>query len=142
MKKDNNNGLIHRPTTEITKQGGGTSPVIARMSQDVLDRANARFRLGEYLLREPDYNQILLWAEAMDMSPEQLLEHLCEGYRFEEDIKFVVEHGSIVSCVWDFEHLPLLPNTWLDGLRLRVLAFTGNRSESYDALAPSLAQLG
>ena len=147
MTKDNNNGLIHRPTTEITKQGGGTSPVIARMSQDVLDRANARFRLGKYLLRGPDYNQILLWAEAMEMSPEQVLEHLSVEDSVRADgpwsgeMEFLVQYGSITSLCWDFRLLPLRPNVWLDGLRLRTLSFTGNHPESSDALAPSLAQL-
>ena len=55
--------------------------------------------------------------------------------------KLLIERGSIVSFAWDFEHLPLLPNTWLDGLRLRTIAFIGNRPESSDALAPPLAQL-
>ena len=68
-KKDS---LVHRPGTGLAGQERRTSPVIARMTRDVLARAaahglsQARFRIGEHLLREPDYRQILSWAEALE----------------------------------------------------------------------------
>jgi hypothetical protein len=32
----------------------------------------ARFRIGDYELREPDYRQICLWAEDLEMTPDEL----------------------------------------------------------------------
>ena len=152
MTKDNNNGLIHRPTTEITKQGGGTSPVIARMSQDVLDRANARFRLGEYLLREPDYNQILLWAEAMEMSPEQVIKVLStfgsgSGFSLGSTAIPHLLSKTVPLSVWCgvMHELPYGPDIWRDDLSIRELVLW-NWNESPDLgitnlVLPRLSQL-
>lgn len=102
MKSNDTKALIHHPGTAITPgQSKGTSPVIARITQDVLTRARsaqrelsqARFRIGEYELREPDYRQILDWAENVGMEPEDVLAVLVgsvwEDYREEfEPIRF------------------------------------------------------
>jgi hypothetical protein len=56
------NALVPRPGTGLAETGRRTHPVISRMSRDVLARAKAqqglskaRFRLGKYAFREPDY---------------------------------------------------------------------------------------
>jgi hypothetical protein len=60
------------------------------MSRDVLARARrnglsmARFRLGQYVFREPDYRQILDWAETLQQKPEWVLEQL-EDSRLEPE---------------------------------------------------------
>ena len=81
------------------------------------DRIEARFPIGDmlledmlrepekllgHMLREPDYQQILLWAEALGMAPEAVLTTLVyDGL----DLK----DGAMVGMGWDFDCLPLIP---------------------------------
>ena len=57
------NALVPRPGTGLAETGRRTHPVLARMSRDLLARAEAqglstaRYRLGKYVFREPDYRQ-------------------------------------------------------------------------------------
>lgn len=154
--------LVHRPTTGLVGSDRRTSPVIARMTQDVLARAQAsglsraRFRIGDYLLREPDYRQILLWADALGMGPESVLAELA-GTRMEPEedwekfqtISFIVEDGAILSLVWDFNRLPLIPTSWMPGLQIQMLGFRNDWGDdtidklnsSFYRLQPKLPQL-
>lgn len=65
LQDSKSNALVPRPGTGLAEVSRRTNPVIARMTRDVLARAQAqalsaaRFRIGEYLLREPDYRQML-----------------------------------------------------------------------------------
>jgi hypothetical protein len=84
MSSDNENdngdlgqkAIVPRSGTDIAETTRRPNPVIARMTNDVLARAEARglsaarYRVGGYLLREPDHRQILHWAEALSMTPE------------------------------------------------------------------------
>jgi hypothetical protein len=126
MQSDDNKALIHRPGAAISPAGGRrTNPVIARVTEDALARARsarkeirqARFRIGEYELREPDYRQILDWAAALEKAPEWVLAQLEES-RIEpeewsikdfEPIKWIVEDGAILSLAWSFRRLTIMP---------------------------------
>jgi hypothetical protein len=85
MEHDKKHPLVPRPGTDITTPGRRTSRVMAVVTGDILARARtqdlgaARFAIGEYLLREPDYRQILRWAEAAGLAPEVVLERLAES---------------------------------------------------------------
>ena len=134
MEEKKTKEIVLSTGKELARQEERTSPIIERISRDVITRAEAqglsqsRFRLGNYLLREPDYQQILLWAEAMDMSPLKVLQcladavHSDEGFPYSE-LSFAVENGAIVSMFWDFDVLPIVPNTWMKGLQIRDLGF-------------------
>jgi Leucine-rich repeat (LRR) protein len=154
MKRDKKNALIHRPGTGIsTGTGRRTSPIIERMAQDVLARAKAqalktaRYRIGEYELREPDYRQILRWAEELEMAPEAVLAVLAESrvepesWQDWEPIGFAVEDGAIVSLAWDFERLSLVPQVWEPGLVIRTLGFAGEWRDPAVALQPVVPRL-
>jgi hypothetical protein len=135
--------LVPHAGTELGSVRRRTHPVISRMSRDVLARAKAqqglskaRFRLGKYAFREPDYRQILDWAEALGQAPDWVLKQL-EASRLKptewkdwEPINFVVEDGAMLSLVWDFHRLPLVPEAWQDGLRIHSFWLTGRSHES------------
>jgi Leucine-rich repeat (LRR) protein len=155
MTDELKNALVHRPPTGLVGSEMRTSPVIARITQDVLARAQAsglsraRFRIGDYVLREPDYRQILLWAEALKMVPETLLTVLA-GTRWEprwrweknyDPITFALEDGAIVRLAWDFDRLPVIPMSWLPGLLIRALGFCGAWPDVGTALKPVLPRL-
>ena len=153
MERKKTNAIVHRPGTDVFGLGRGTSPVIARMTRDVLARGGAqalgvaRFRIGDHLLREPDYRQILQWAEALGMAPETVLEVLVsselttESCGWSEPIAFALEEGAIVNLTWDFDRLPLVPEIWESGLLVRTLGFRGAWPEPAIALRPSLPHL-
>jgi hypothetical protein len=141
------NALVPRPGTGLAETGRRTHPVISRMSRDVLARAKAqqglskaRFRLGKYAFREPDYRQILDWAEALGESPEWVLEQLeasrmkPETWEHWEPITFVVEDGAIRSLVLDFERLPMTLKPWRKGLLIREMGLIGWPEKTLTAL--------
>lgn len=153
MTDELDKALVHRPATGLVGSEKRTNPVIARMTQDLLVRAQAsglsraRFRIGDYVLREPDYRQILLWADALGMAPETVLAVLAETrkepgwHNHYEPITFAVEDGAIVSLAWDFYRLPTIPEPWLPGLLIRTLGFIYNWPDVGTVLRPILPRL-
>ncbi|NCA89995.1 MAG: hypothetical protein EOM92_14080 [Gammaproteobacteria bacterium] len=154
MADEIKNALIHRPGTGIAGPEQSTNPILERMTQDILKQAQSNglsrgcFRVGKYLLREPDYRQILIWADAMGMVPEAVLLSIAEAQlkpeRWEVDfdpINFAIEDGAIVSMVWDFGRLPLIPTSWGVGLLVRRLGFCGKWPDTAIALKPVLPHL-
>ncbi|MEA3642901.1 MAG: hypothetical protein VBE63_23595 [Lamprobacter sp.] len=150
------NALVPRPGTGLAETGRRTHPVLARMSRDLLARAEvqglstARYRLGKYVLREPDYRQILDWAEALGKAPEWVLEQLeqLEESKLEPEedddlnpIVFAAEDGDIQSLVWDFERLPVVPEPWRDGLLIHTLGLKGTWPKPDSAWRPDLLYL-
>ena len=146
------NALIPRPGTEVAAPGQRTPRVIAEMVRDVLARATdvhlsqARFRIGDYALREPDYRQILRWAEAAGKAPEEVLAVLNQWqipntWSNEDPTVFRLQDGAIVELDWDFESLSLVPETWEPGLRIRILEFRGPWPDAFTPLRPILPQL-
>ena len=105
--------------------------------------------MGDDLLREPDYRQILDWAAALGKAPEWVLEQL-EDSRLEPEswadhkidpIVFIVEDGAITSLVWDFECLPQVPEDWQDGLLICTLGLKGIWPDSDKVLRPCMSHL-
>jgi hypothetical protein len=122
-KDDHARSLAIRPSGAIavTSQQNG---ILARMTSGVLaaDRSKSaqdngvRFRLGKYEFREPDYRQIELWAKALDMTVEAVLNGL-------ENDRFQVIDGAIQSISWHFSIFPSCPNYWINGLKIKRLYF-------------------
>lgn len=153
MTDEKTNALIYRPASGLSKPDRGSNPILRRITQDVLTRAQdnrlsgARFRVGGYLLREPDYRQILRWSDALGMPPEEVLETLAE-IRVQSErggnynpITFGIEDGAIVSLAWDFRYMPLIPVVWERGMLIRDLGFCGDRPGGAIGLCPVLARL-
>ena len=132
MTDEDHQPLVPVPPGSLTQTTGGPHGVLARMSSDVsaIVRAKdrelkqARFRIGEYEFREPDYRQILRWADTSDWTPEGVVEGLART-RFERKrpnitVEFSVVDGCISSLFWKF---PLDTFAWEDGLSIHTLGF-------------------
>ncbi len=156
MTDDTKHPLVPRPAAEIAAPGRRTPRVVAVVTGDILARARAqdlgaaRVPLGEYLLRAPDYRQILRWAEASGLAPEAVLERLAESsvpYPQDprsddaETIRFSLEDGAMVRVAWDFRRLPFIPDSWESGLLIRDLGFRGRWPDVAIALRPVLPRL-
>ncbi|MCX7183341.1 MAG: hypothetical protein NTY92_05255 [Nitrosospira sp.] len=84
------------------------------------------FRLGAYVLREPDYQQIKLWAQILNLSAEETLLRLekAQGLNWlGRPIVFEVKDGAIISLVWDFLRLPIQHFECVAGLKIKTLQF-------------------
>jgi Leucine-rich repeat (LRR) protein len=97
------------------------------------------FKIGEYVLWELDYRQILLWAEMLTLEPEEVIRRmLAIGSRFigrereGEDIRYHVatdsRNGRLTSLNWDLGLLPISEFKWIDGLEIEHLRITGSCS--------------
>ena len=108
-----------------------------RMTRDILALLEeqkrleqVRYTLGDYELREPDYQQILRWAEAWGCSAEEVLERLEKSVFDDWDsepvrqIMFTVVDGRIHSLVWDCDQFSAEGWTWHEGLNIETLAFS------------------
>lgn len=142
--------IVIRPPDALTPNATRPGGVLARMTREALNLAErrdvteARFPLGGYHFREPDYRQILLWADAIGMSPEAVLECLEAGELGDEDpdrYAFTVTDGALTELVWDFDRLPIAELNWAPGLRLQRLAFRGEHTLQAGRLAPILPSL-
>ena len=137
--------IVPRPSTAIVKRSAGAETILARMTSDILDLAQAhataikgaRFKIGAYELREADYQQILLWAQALALPPLTVITHLansvCENFGGDPPasrILFALDDGAITSLAWDFEKLPLKIFQWVTGLRVEQLGFMGTPASS------------
>lgn len=124
MTNKDHQPLVPVPPGSLTQTTGGPQGVLARMSSDVLAIARgkdreleqARFRIGEYEFRGPDYRQILRWAEALNLRPEQVLATL-EASKFHEYSEnsyqeFGVVDGALSSLVWNLTELPVDEFEW------------------------------
>ncbi|MFM7922223.1 MAG: hypothetical protein ACKPJJ_18515, partial [Planctomycetaceae bacterium] len=105
-----------------------------------------RFTLGDIAFAEPDYRQLLIWAEALGLRPEELVLRLQQQppYKYYGlTISFKVVDGSIRDLVWDLSAFPVADFAWVDGLKIEKLAFSelGGRAGGTTKLAPRLPLL-
>jgi Leucine-rich repeat (LRR) protein len=113
-----------------TKPTPAAPATVARSGETGL--AAARFRIGNYEFCEPDYGQILIWAKALKIDPEALVQKL-ENYQYPYPSKypskrktiFTVEQGAIVSLAWDVDALLLEKFDWVQGLSVQEIAVFG-----------------
>ena len=100
------NALIIRPSSAVERIGSGPRGILTRMVSDALAVARsqdkaltvARFRIGDFKFRDPDYRQILLWAKALKLKPETVVRRLkgsaCEHPHTGKTFAFTVEGPS------------------------------------------------
>ena len=145
MTGKDSNALVVRATSGLQATGQGPKGILSGMVVDALALARhsgkelvaARFPLGEYEFCEPDYRQILLWAQALGLEPEEVihrLENPSPDSLEKEPIGFHVDNGAIVSLLWNFELLPLAIFECLEGLVITELGFKG-----YSPVTPQLS---
>lgn len=130
----------------------GDVSILQRMARGALEiarlqalAAQARYRVGDYELAKPDYRQVLLWAERLRMTPEEVLERLSRfRYPVErgEPLELVIMDGQIRTLIWDVKALPMDAFMWQSGLNLETLAVTGNIPDwAADQVLPSLRRM-
>lgn len=151
MTDEKTNALIYRPGSGLSKPGRGSNPILRRITQDVLTRtqdnrlSGARFRVGGYLLREPDYRQLLIWVDSSSMTFEEVWDgigsFLNHAHMNGGGIGWEVEDGAIVSMTWNFNYTPFIPLKWEQGLLIRTLAFYGKWPDTNIILRPVLTRL-
>jgi len=107
MSENEPKPLIVWPTHSLLQPGSGAEKVLSRIVSDALTvvrahdiaERSARFRVGEYEFREPDFRQIAIWAREIGESSEALVkllesrEKLCDGEGRTNAL--VVDDGSI-----------------------------------------------
>jgi len=135
-EEENHRALIPRPPSALERIGPGPRDILSRMVSDALALARskntalnvARFRIGNYEFCDPDYRQILQWAKALKLEPDEVVQRL-DGSSvntiWHGSFGFVVENGAIISLVLDFNLLPLTVFEWMEGLIIRDLGFKG-----------------
>ncbi len=72
MDEKKENALVPRPPGAVEKAVPGAKRILSGMVSDTLALASreqralapTKFRIGDYEWCEPDYRQILIWAEA------------------------------------------------------------------------------
>lgn len=142
MAEEKTDALIPRSHNALEKTSDGAREILSTMVSDALALARnnsltiARFRIGNYDLHEPDYRQILLWAKALQLDAEEVIQRLEKGSvetrryhgneRSDEKLTTRIENGSIVVLAWDFDLLPLTVFEWVDGLAIKEAGFTNN----------------
>jgi hypothetical protein len=84
MTDEEPKALVARPSAAVGKVSAGAGSILSRIVSDALvlahshatSLASARFRVGNYEFRDADYRQILLWANALEKTPEKIIETL------------------------------------------------------------------
>lgn len=141
MSNKDKNELVAQSGRAIQAAGAGPSSILAGMVADVLTLAKplsvevmpTLFRVGDYDFCEPDYKQILLWAEALAFKPEVVVGHLQSFMPSEDqniDFKFDVNAGRMVSLTWDFDKLPISKFVLISGSLLEKIQFIGRHEFS------------
>jgi hypothetical protein len=73
------------PRRDVSREAGGGKAVLDAVARDSLDvalkRSGKRYRVGEFELGEDSYQQVLIWAEASGLSPEEVMEKAWGGER-------------------------------------------------------------
>jgi hypothetical protein len=146
---ENNHLLIPLPDGSLATARQKPSRVLSEMVEQTLALARQvpLFKIGDHEWCEPDYRQILIWARALDLEPEEVIRRLINErslfwtwsgtgdsvkfsdpspqesggnhYRYENETTF--QNGKLVSLNWDFDLLPLTVFEWVEGLDIEHL---------------------
>jgi Leucine-rich repeat (LRR) protein len=174
MSDNGSKALIVRPTSGLEQHDSGAEKVLSRIVSDALTIArrcdiadtSARIWIGKYEFREQDYQQVVIWAEAIGASPVELIHILEEETNtFPDGSSFEVSDGAIKHIFFPerlvFEngkviisHVPNLEKIWcgrnhlteLDLSNVSALAqlyCSGNKLTELDlSNVPALTDLG
>jgi hypothetical protein len=83
-----------------------------------------KIMVGSHEFYDPDYQQILLWAKALRMEPNEVLVRLLTDPVEElKQHKTLIKDGRIVQLYWMMDLLPLEHFEWVDGLVIESIYF-------------------
>lgn len=129
MTDSQNSSIIRSGSGALSRIAGSANPIVSRMADDVLRKANENkitqelIQLGVYSFCPQDHKQIIRWAEAFRLDPLDLLK------TFEKIGGFQVAEGMVISLQWDLRHLPLPPIDWEENLSIQKLDIRGRFSK-------------
>jgi hypothetical protein len=134
---ENPGSLIPLPDASLAVARQEPSRVLSEMVGDTLALARREplFKIGEYEWCEPDYRQILLWAEQLVLMPEEVIRRLLDQRSLFRSSngkqttspafdQTVFSYGRIVKLNFDLDLLPLTAFQWVDGLEIEYLRIT------------------
>ena len=161
MDENNKFALVARPPGALEKVESGAQRILSGMVADTLALSPkekvaspaVRSRIGDYELCEPDYRQVVIWADHLSLEPVQVIKHLFNGsslFRTGRQLTLLpefegtaIEKGRFINLNWDWELLPLKHFKWVQGLeimRLRLVC-SPDRSDALTEFAPLLPRL-
>ena len=158
---DPTRSIIPVPDASLTLARPEGGRVLSELLSDTLALARGEplRKIGEYEWCEPDYRQILLWAEALGLEPEEVIRRMLDertAKPMDAEVRaYFTEKGNdpdragemhfkifpatfflagrIVNLNWDFDLLPVPAFQWIEGLEVECL-----RIVSTQQLPPSL----
>ncbi len=129
---DHSHSLIPRPDAALATEAGRVLPEMVGETL-TLARREPIFKIGEYEWCEPDYRQILIWAEDLAMEPEEVIRLLRDesisspkqevGADLDNDLieQTAFREGRLASLRWNLALLPVAVFRWVDGLEIEAL---------------------
>ncbi len=96
------------------------------------------FSIGDYTWCEPDYRQILLWANQLKMEPLDLLNTLLADKPPKWERRAVLtkfENGRILSLRWDLDKLPISDLIYIEGLKIQEIKMHSETQASLSLMA-------
>jgi len=127
MNGENNFAMVPRSPGALEKADPGTKRLLSGMVADTLALASkekfgpgtARFRIGEYEWCEPDYRQILTWAEITGKRPEAIIQRLVQMHSsFSE--------GRLTEVNWDEGSMLIRKMHFITGLKIKLFQLCGS----------------
>ena len=131
---DHSRSLIPLPAASLALARPEGGRVLSEMLSDTLALARGEplRKIGEYEWCEPDYRQILLWAEALALEPVEVIRRLLDSesvyfQTYGEDWKpttsswgeeTAFRNGRIVNLNWTLDLLPLDNFRWVAGMEI------------------------
>ncbi len=141
---DNKRSLIPLSNAALTDAGAGAKRIMSSMIGGTLAVISREpmFKIGEYEWHEPDYRQILLWADTLKIPPEEVIRRLLNTTSLSWD--WHDDHaewqpttfcdGRISKLNWDLGILPCSTFQWVEGLKIEYIRFAQQIVESGDII--------
>lgn len=137
MPSSDNFALVPRPPGGVEEARPGAKRILSGMVEGALELAQKkpvspvpqRFRIGDYEWCEPDYRQLLIWAQKLGVKAEVVVDELLSGEKPAGVpwAETVFENGRIIKLNWDTELLPLRELELGHGLRITHLSLSSRR---------------
>ena len=101
------------------------SDTLALATREQRSLAPTKFRIGDYEWCEPDYRQILIWAEETGLKPEEVIIRLLDQQGFVNFKEPLFADGKLLKVNLDLRLFPYGRMVWLSGLEITHLRFIG-----------------
>ncbi len=126
MNEPDKFALMPRRAGALEKAEPGAKRIVSGMVADTLALVpkaifaahSVSFRIGQYEWCEPDYRQILMWAEKTGKRPEAIIQRLVE-------MKSSFSEGRLIEVNWDEGSMLIRKMHFITGLRIKLFHLCG-----------------